>query len=777
MDIFRNIISIFFPGSEKTLGGFGKILNLKRETDYKDKNINIPIKYFIFSFMIVIFVFSLRGNYGEDIWFHLAAGRYILENRYVPVVDTFSFSADGQEWINQSGLSSLVFYVIYAYFGEAGLSLFFALSVLLVFTFLYLVIRTITLDERVAIFITFLAAFFSIARFQSRPEAGSYVFIMILIYILIVANNSYPSRLMGHISSSQRRQRNPALKAKHSLSSMWRMCDFAKVYILRLVVYVALLFFIWSNWQAGFVPYGFMILFAYSLSYFVRLENFVPWIRGTFKNIRNRSLSCTQGMTSKQIISDSEVRAERDKNTILHLPSSYIWKVAILLVAFGASLFNPTGLRGIFYFIGVNPSVLSADFTEWGSIFRIMFSESASVRDLDYLFLITGYVVFLLIIPVLYLSGYLKKGFDKRYTFVLFLFPFVFIPLYAYRFIPLSIITIAMIAALLVDSEKLFRNRYTEIVIVSIMIILVPIRLYYYEPVIRPDDNKRPFQLEAIEFIRINNIEGNFINPLEDGGYLMFFMPERKVFIDQRLDIYTISDVYSDYLALYYDFEDDKWRQVVEKYDIELIILPGWQNQPLSTIISDDNFRLVYWSDYFIMLMKEDGKNIDFVNTNSFEHIVPFAEIKFEEFEQEKVLEECERLMRLSPISANPTAVCADLYYNAGIVDRSVELFERALEINKYENMVRLNLAGIYFEQGYCDAAIRHYKILEDSRSRQIRAIVQRNLGYVYMDCVGDLVKAHEYFSKFVRSGRGVIDNELINEAESINVMIRNTLY
>jgi hypothetical protein len=45
----------------------------------------------------------------SDLWFHLAAGRLILETHAIPRVDSWSFTAEGQPWHNHEWLSDVIF--------------------------------------------------------------------------------------------------------------------------------------------------------------------------------------------------------------------------------------------------------------------------------------------------------------------------------------------------------------------------------------------------------------------------------------------------------------------------------------------------------------------------------------------------------------------------------------------------------------------------------------------------------------------------------------------
>jgi hypothetical protein len=65
-----------------------------------------------------------RGGYtqiiGSDLWWHLASGRWIFENRRIPTEDPFSFTAM-KAWVVDSWLSDLVLYLWARAFGEQSL--------------------------------------------------------------------------------------------------------------------------------------------------------------------------------------------------------------------------------------------------------------------------------------------------------------------------------------------------------------------------------------------------------------------------------------------------------------------------------------------------------------------------------------------------------------------------------------------------------------------------------------------------------------------------------
>lgn len=59
--------------------------------------------------------------YADDHWWHMLTGRYLLEHGAVPHTDPFSFTCQGQRWVNWEWLSGLA--MIVAYDGLGGLGL------------------------------------------------------------------------------------------------------------------------------------------------------------------------------------------------------------------------------------------------------------------------------------------------------------------------------------------------------------------------------------------------------------------------------------------------------------------------------------------------------------------------------------------------------------------------------------------------------------------------------------------------------------------------------
>jgi hypothetical protein len=87
---------------------------------------------------IAVFTMAVRVPADSDTWWHLLSGRYIVENKTIPLTDPFSHTRLGEPWIDHGWLAQILLYGLYALGGWAGLSLGVAGLVTLAFVFVYL---------------------------------------------------------------------------------------------------------------------------------------------------------------------------------------------------------------------------------------------------------------------------------------------------------------------------------------------------------------------------------------------------------------------------------------------------------------------------------------------------------------------------------------------------------------------------------------------------------------------------------------------------------------
>jgi len=106
---------------------------------------------------------------------------------------------------------------------------------------------------------------------------------------------------------------------------------------------------------------------------------------------------------------------------------------------------------------------------------------------------------------------------------------------------------------------------------------------------------------EAVKFLKLNPPEGKMFNLYRWGGYLVWRLPEKKVFIDGRMHLWQKDSrkIIEDYGQI---FEAKPgWEEKLEKYDVSWIFVPGlsplhlavWHH-PHWQQVYDDPFSVIF---------------------------------------------------------------------------------------------------------------------------------------------------------------------------------------
>jgi hypothetical protein len=125
----------------------------------------------------------------------------------------------------------------------------------------------------------------------------------------------------------------------------------------------------------------------------------------------------------------------------------------------------------------------------------------------------------------------------------------------------------------------------------------------------------RPAQLEAqvrahnpvaaVDFIRKSGLSGPLLNHYQWGGYLLWALPEQKVFIDGRADIYDWTGVLREYSRWNALLEDP--RRLLEKYRIRYCLLK--KDAPIARVLPYlPGWRQVY-ADHAAVIFANGGAN------------------------------------------------------------------------------------------------------------------------------------------------------------------------
>ncbi len=130
---------------------------------------------------VAIFAMAVRVVVDADTWWHLASGRYIVENRAIPLTDPFSHTRLGTPWAYPAWLAQILLYGLYLLGGWPGLLLGVAALVTLAFVFVY---RQSLGNPLVRAFGVILGVITSSGAWAARPQIISFLLTALVAYLL-----------------------------------------------------------------------------------------------------------------------------------------------------------------------------------------------------------------------------------------------------------------------------------------------------------------------------------------------------------------------------------------------------------------------------------------------------------------------------------------------------------------------------------------------------------------------------------------------------------------
>ncbi|MDQ3019761.1 MAG: hypothetical protein M3R36_04210 [Bacteroidota bacterium] len=139
---------------------------------------------FLFSVFIILFTtFKISGD--DDVFWHLATGRYIVENQTVPSTDVFGYVTAGQEWMPFEWGWDVLTLGLYNIGGYTALSVFRTIIFILIFYLFFIILRKFKINYTIIFLFLTLLAFGIIDRLTPRPHIMSLLFFVLLLFIII----------------------------------------------------------------------------------------------------------------------------------------------------------------------------------------------------------------------------------------------------------------------------------------------------------------------------------------------------------------------------------------------------------------------------------------------------------------------------------------------------------------------------------------------------------------------------------------------------------------
>lgn len=284
-----------------------------------------------------------------------------------------------------------------------------------------------------------------------------------------------------------------------------------------------------------------------------------------------------------------------------------------VLASVALSFINPNGYRTVFYFT-LSRSEIFRHIAEW---------KPTTLRDL------LGPLGIVILLGGLSFIGRRRKS-DMADVAVYVSFSAVC--LNAWRALPfLALVSLPLIAFNLGPCwNRLFRRpgRRKWLAVLSALSIMAFTPWYLFRDLgyFQRDYafglgvNKKLLPLQACEFIETHDIKGNMFNSYGIGGYLIWrFWPERKVFVDGRVEMYGLPFL-AEYMAYWVP---DVWKRYERDYSIDYAIID--REPQYTTRFLDDNpeWALVFFDDRALVYLKKSPENLPLIERIGYRHLRP----------------------------------------------------------------------------------------------------------------------------------------------------------
>jgi hypothetical protein len=492
---------------------------------------------------ILIFLFFLNNSFDyldPDLGWHLKAGHDIIQDQKVSTVNYYNYTLNNIEWINHEWSPDLFSYLIYNNFTYITLSVLFAFLTTLVFYFLYKFLKLkyqgikdkTNLSFNFSFFLYIVLSLFGIIAISPHVGVRMQVVALLFFVLLLIVLERY----------NQKRKR-------------------------KYIILIPLLFLFWANMHGTFIL-GLGLIFA-----FLGIK-IIERVLYLFK--------------------------------VKKISYSYLWSNKKIFTFFNISLFsvlvtlvNPYGFKLYDFLSGYTNTFYLSHIQEWLPQYML----PINIWQISYLAITLS-----LILTTWFLNKHKNMKFNLWDVF-LFIF-FLYFAISSKRHLPLFFIATApalvyLLNKLFIEDKYIFTSSYLKqyisvkhikhfilfmyILVISSLLLQInftntPFLNYCYK-----------YPCEAIEFIQNNKDlkEKKIFNNYVWGGYLIWRLPDRQIFIDGRMPQLEYKDhtILEEYFKF---FEEDKVEEKLDEYNIEAVLLVNNKKEAGATWFEKKVLKLDY---------------------------------------------------------------------------------------------------------------------------------------------------------------------------------------
>ncbi len=524
---------------------------------------------------------GLKVSDGDDLWWGMAAGRYITRNLEVPAVDVFSHPFAGHPWINPEWLTHVLFYNIYHHLGENWIVYLRLGLILAIFGIALGLCFKRSKSWLISLLVVAAGAWVCRPFLDARPQLFTFLYSILLLYLLHLFRRG-----------SHEVRQGPGGGGQNLLSAS------------KLVYLIPFIFLAWTQQHGGYF-FGLLVLIGNLLAESGKRLLHLPADPLSWRKIRTLAVvtlfsaaamlvnpwthqAFTHPLQMSKLISGS--------NSFLTVTSEWLPPRF-----FTTEPFNPIQFWFFLFFAAL--VILPIAVVRWRS-FDVNDVGLAAVLAVAFALQHRRFIPLFVILTLPLVSYAVKLWTDRWHTG---------------SKEPAPVIGV---------SSPLRRGaKATAAVAWLLLASLLPLRLLHLHrsyavfvhgrfpgnTLFRANTHQVYYPEMAVRFLRQAGTGGLMFNLYNWGGYLEYTLPEHKTFIDGRAQTVFDEPFHRQYLAV--RSGSPGWRAVLEQYGVTFALLHSETNAVLFDAMDQDpDWQWVLGHSTSRLLFKRGGENRDLLD-------------------------------------------------------------------------------------------------------------------------------------------------------------------
>lgn len=519
------------------------------------------------AFLICVIALTTYKIEDDDVFWHLATGRFIVENKYVPDKDVFGYTTQNAEWIPFEWGWDVISFSLYGIGGYNALFIFRTLIFCFLFLIYFRLLRKFNINSIISVLLLLALLLAVFNRLSPRPHIFTYLFLTILLYLFLT----------------------------------YKYFDREK-YFKRLF-FLPVIFLVWGNLHLGTIAGG-LLLFIFVVS---ELLIFYFPSRFSGKDIKPMSKEHLRKLIFISALSALVLLINpHGLNTYIyaysHTKMKMLESIEEWLSPFAGNVENSLviTLYKIFLFSGI--IVLIYAYKKRDLTFALVYLVflAYSVRAIRFTI---DYEIIVLFFLAVSIDHYLKHLFKSNNT--------------ANKFLNGNPVKVVITILFVYISYQTF---YSDIYL-----------MLKYNRETGLGISSRYFPLELFDFMKQNNIRGTPLNNFESGGLQIWSFPGQNTFIDSRNLNDEIFNEYMSILYMKPGFErklEQYGMDYVVFFEPRLVKFPNAFKQVVTDyLFKNKNWKLVYWDDKSVLFLKDLPKYSEIISKYEYKVFIPYTAI------------------------------------------------------------------------------------------------------------------------------------------------------